>query len=319
MKRVSHSGGIDAPSVAEAIRSACIAELSALKPGNVSIYSEGHGMRIEDFIYSACVIAPVLSEFGLSVGERILAAIQATRRVADCNTNLGIVLLCAPLAHAALNLRPEQSLRDALGETLQTLNKTDTRLTYEAIRLAKPAGLGDVAQHDVGEIEPDVSLLQVMRAAQEYDRIAQQYTSNYADVFDIAIPRLYKGIARWNNEEWATVSAYLGLLATFPDTHIKRKFGIRLAKDVSIRAKCLDHMLLTEKDTPQRMAGALMYFDTELKQQGINPGTSADLTVAALTIKRLKDGILDSGQMSFRGKGVSSGCCSSTVFHQQPE
>jgi len=319
MNGMNQSGGIDTASVAGAIRSACIAELSALKPGNVSVHSNGHGMVVDDFIYSAHAIAPVISEPGLSVGERILAAIQATRRVADCNTNLGIVLLCAPLAHAALNLRPGQSLRDALGETLLALDENDTCLTYEAIRLAEPAGLGDVARHDVHESKPDATLLQVMYAAQGHDRIAQQYTSNYADVFDMAIPRLYEGIDRWHNEEWAVVSTYLGLLATFPDTHIKRKFGIRLAQDVSIRAKYLDHKLLGEKDIPQRMAGPLMYFDTELKQQGINPGTSADLTVAALTIKRLKECIRGTGQMPFHGRGVGSGCCSPTVFHQQPE
>lgn len=314
MNRIGHAEGIDTASVAEAIRSACIAELGALKPGNVSVHSEGHGMVIGDFIRSAHAIAPVLSELGLSVGERILAAIQATRRVADCNTNLGIVLLCAPLAHAALNLRPDQSLRNALGETLRALDKTDTRLTYEAIRLAKPAGLGDVAQHDVRDTDSEASLLQVMHTAQKYDRIARQYTSNYADVFDIAIPRLYEGLKCWHSEEWAAVSTYLCLLATFPDTHIKRKFGLRRAQDVSIRAKYLDHMLLRGKDTPQRMVGPLMHFDTALKQQGINPGTSADLTVAALTIKRLTECIRSAGQIPFRGRRVGLDCCSATVY-----
>jgi len=319
MNSMCHTGGIDTDSVARAIRSACITELTALKPGNVGMHSEGHGMVLDDFICSAYAIAPVLSVSGLSVGERILAAIQATRKVAGCNTNLGIVLLCAPLAHAALNLNPGQSLRDALGETLLALDENDTRLTYEAIRLAEPAGLGAVAQHDVHASEPDATLLQVMQAAQSYDRIAQQYTSNYADIFDIALPRLHEGIERWHNEEWAMVSTYLGLLASFPDTHVKRKYGLRLAQDVSIRAKYLDHMLLREKDTPQHMTGPLMYFDTELKQQGINPGTSADLTVAALTVKRLMDCIKSTGQVPFHGRGVGTGRCSSTVFQQQPE
>ncbi len=293
---MSQPGNFDTTSIAEAIRSACIAELSALKPGNVSTHSEGHSMAVYDFVRSACAIAPVLAGSGLSVGERILAAIQATRRVVDCNTNLGIVLLCAPLAHAALNLSFGQSLRDALGETLRALDKNDARLTYEAIRLADPAGLGDVAQHDVHKNEPDVNLFQAMHTAQGHDRIAQQYVSNYADVFDMAMPRLYDGIERWHNEEWAVSSTYLGLLATFPDTHIERKFGMQLAHDVSAWAKHLDNRLLKEKDTPQHMAGSLMYFDTELKQRGINPGTSADMTVAALTIKRLMDHFRSTGR-----------------------
>jgi len=305
--------------VADAIQSACIAELFALKPGNVSVYSDGHDMAIDDFLRSAYAVAPVLARPGLSVGERILAAIQATRRVVNYNTNLGIVLLCAPLAHAALNFRAGQSLRNALGETLRTLDKNDTRLTYEAIRLAEPAGLGDVTQHDVRESKPGVSLLQAMHASREHDRIAQQYVSNYADIFDMAVPRLYDAIERWDNEEWATVSTYLGLLATFPDTHIERKYGARLAQYVSARAKHLDGMLLKEKAVPQRLTKPLMYFDAELKQKRINPGTSADLTVATLVIKQLEDCIQGIGQIPFHGRGAGSGCCSSIVFQQQPD
>ena len=177
----------------------------------------------------------------------------------------------------------------------------------------EPAGLGNVSQHDVRESEPDISLLQAMRTAQGHDRIAQQYASNYADIFDMALPRLYEGMERWHNEEWAASSTFLGLLATFPDTHIERKFGVRLAQDVSAWAKHLDDMLLKQKDTPQLMAGSLMYFDAELKRKGINPGTSADLTVAALTIKRLQDHFQDTGQMPFHGRGDGSGCCFSTL------
>ena len=313
MNGTSQSGVFDAVSVAAAIRSACMAELAALKPGNISVYSAGHGMVVDDFVRSACAIAPALAGPGLSVGERILAAIRATRQTVHCNTNLGIVLLCAPLAHAAINHRPGQSLREAVGETLVALDVDDTRLTYEAIRLAEPAGLGDVAQHSVREDAPRISLLQAMQTAQGYDRIALQYVSNYADVFEIAVPRLYEGFHRWGSEEWAVVSAYLGLLSELPDTHIERKYGACVAQDVCARAKRLNDLLLEEKDSPKNLVSSLMRFDTELKQQGINPGTSADMTVAALTVKRLQDCFHSTGQMPFHGRGTSSGCCSPTA------
>jgi triphosphoribosyl-dephospho-CoA synthase len=313
MNSIGSQEVFSATSIASAIGSACIAELHALKPGNVSVHSEGHGMAVDDFVRSAWAIAPALVRPGLSVGGRTLAAIQATRRVVDCNTNLGIVLLCAPLAHAALHMKHGQTLREALGETLLALDANDTALTYEAIRLAEPAGLGDVEQYDVRTSKPAASLYQVMQSAQGHDRIARQYASNYADIFELAVPRLYDGIDRWDNEEWAAVSAYLGLLSALPDTHIERKHGSCLAQDVGVRAKRLDDMLLAEKDTPQKLAAPLMQFDVELKRQGINPGTSADLTVAALTVKRLQDTLHSIGQLPILGRGSFLGCCSSTV------
>jgi triphosphoribosyl-dephospho-CoA synthase len=313
MNNISTPEVFSATAVASAIGSACIAELYALKPGNVSVHSEGHGMAVDDFVRSAWAIAPALVRPGLSVGGRTLAAIQATRRVVDCNTNLGIVLLCAPLAHAALHMKRGQTLRESLGETLLGLDANDTALSYEAIRLAEPAGLGDVGQYDVRTSNPAVSLYQVMQSAQGHDRIARQYASNYADVFELAIPRLYDGMDRWDSEEWAVVSAYLGMLSAHADTHIERKHGSSLAQDVGVRAKRLDDMLLAEKEIPQNLAEPLMQFDTELKRQGINPGTSADLTVAALTVKRLQDTLNITGQLPIHGRGTFLGSCSSTV------
>lgn len=313
MNGLDQSGVFDTDSIAEAIQSACIAELGALKPGNVSVYSEGHGMAVDDFLHSARAIAPVLSRKGLSVGESILAAIKATRQVVHCNTNLGIVLLCAPLAHAAINHRQGRSLRDALRETLLALDEKDTRLTYEAIRLAGPAGLGDVPQYDVHDDAPRITLLQAMRTAQQYDLIAQQYVNIYADVFEIALPYLYDGMDRWDSEEWAVVLTYLGLLSTHPDTHIVRKYGLRVAQNVSARAECMVDRLFEKQDTPQSMFASLMKFDSDLKQQGINPGTSADLTVAALTVKRLQDSFCNTGQEPIHGRGGRPGCCSSAV------
>ena len=304
---------LSAAVIAGAIGSACIAELGALKPGNVSVHSEGHGMAVDDFVRSAYAIAPALVRPDQSVGERTLGAILATRQVVDCNTNLGIVLLCAPLAHAALHMRCGQTLREALGDTLLALDTNDTALTYEAIRLAEPAGLGDVGRYDVRTSTPAVSLYQVMLSAQRHDRIARQYVTNYTDIFELALPRLYDGMCRWGSEEWAAVSAYLGVLSAHPDTHVERKHGTSLAQDVAIRAKHLDERLLGEQAAPQSLTGPLMQFDSELKQQGINPGTSADLTVAALAVKRLQDLVNGIGQLPYRGRGAFVGCCSSAI------
>lgn len=286
--------------VADAVRSACVAELCALKPGNVTVYKAGHGMRVLDFELSADAIAPVLAQAGLSVGERILGAIQATRRVVDCNTNLGIVLLCAPLAHAALQLRAGQSLRAALSDTLRGLGVGDAQLAYEAIRLAEPGGMGVAAEHDISELNPRVTLLQAMHEAARYDSIACQYTSDYAEVFELAVPQYYASLARWGSETWATTATYLDLLAAVPDTHIARKFGRQSALEVSAEASRLLE-ILDRQGTNKQMVAQLLGFDNELKEKGINPGTTADLTVTALTVGRLQDHV---------------DCVSGHVFHR---
>ncbi len=289
--------------VADAVRSACVAELRALKPGNVTVYKAGHGMRVLDFELSADAIAPVLAQAGLSVGERILGAIQATRRVVDCNTNLGIVLLCAPLAHAALQLTAGQTLRAALSETLSDLEVGDAKLAYEAIRLAEPGGMGVVAEHDISEPNPRVTLLQAMREAARYDGIARQYTSDYAEVFELAVPQYYASLARWGSETWATTETYLDLLATVPDTLIARKFGQQSAQEVSAEAFRLLETL-DRQGTSKQMVAQLLRFDNELKQKGINPGTTADLTVTALAVGRLQDHLNCAGGDIFHRTGT---------------
>mgnify|MGYP003694220597 CR=1 FL=1 len=83
----------------------------------------------------------------LSVGARIFEAIRRTREAVDCNTNLGIVLLCAPLAQAALSSGKE-SLRDRVRWVLEKLDVADAEQAFAAIRLAEPGGLGTAPQHD---------------------------------------------------------------------------------------------------------------------------------------------------------------------------
>ena len=92
---------------------ACLGELDALKPGNVHRLAAGHNMTVEDFVASAEAAALSIGEKRLAVGERIRRAVEATRATVGQNTNLGIVLLAAPLANAAL-LRGGDDLQSRL-------------------------------------------------------------------------------------------------------------------------------------------------------------------------------------------------------------
>jgi triphosphoribosyl-dephospho-CoA synthase len=273
--------------VAAAYRAACLAELVALKPGNVHVFAGGHDMTTADFEASADASAPAMGAPALSVGARIFEAIRRTRETVDCNTNLGIVLLCAPLAQAALS-SAGGSLRDRLREVLQRLDVADAEAAFAAIRLAEPAGLGAAPQHDV-RAPPTVSLAAAMAAAADRDRVAAQYAGGFADVFELGLPRLRAGLERWRREGWATTSAYLTFLARLPDSHVARQFGLARAQAVCATAQPFEARL-RDADDPEQLTASLLAFDRELKAAGINPGTSADLTVATLFAHRIEIG-----------------------------
>ena len=134
--------------VGKAYKIACMAEIEALKPGNVHIFSDGHGMTVYDFIKSAEAVCGVITMAELTLGQRILYSVEATQKAVACNTNLGIILLCAPLVHAVLT-QQEGSLQQRLQQVLLNTTLEDAQLAFDAIALAKPGGLGQVALHDV--------------------------------------------------------------------------------------------------------------------------------------------------------------------------
>jgi triphosphoribosyl-dephospho-CoA synthase len=267
--------------IADAFRAACVAELEALKPGNVHVFAAGHRMTVEQFMRSAEAAAPALSEPGARVGRRILDAVEATFAAVGANTNLGIILLCAPLA-AAAEADP-RTLRPALAAILDGLDVDDASLAFRAILRASPAGLGQVARNDVAQ-PATVTLKHAMADAADRDRVARQYVTAYADVFDIGLP-LLADTQGWD-AKWIALAIYLGFLAAFPDSHIVRKYGTALAEDVRSSAVKFHDRLRSLRD-PAHMTDDLLAWDTDLKARNINPGTTADLTVATLFAHRL--------------------------------
>lgn len=263
--------------VAEKYREACMAELAALKPGNVHIFADGHGMVVQDFIKSADASMLPISKQDFCVGERISQAVSATWDAVSCNTNLGIILLAAPLIQTAF-LHNKLS-QGALKQSLQQLTVEDARFAFQAIQLASPAGLGEVAEHDVQK-SPDVTLLKAMQVAAHRDLIAQQYANGFADVFaGVELYREY--LAKWERPAWAVTAVYLSFLAKFEDSHIARKYGPEVAQVIQLEAK--NHFQsFSSQENPKLYQATLLAWDADLKSRGINPGTSADLTVASV-------------------------------------
>ena len=274
-----------ADALASAFRAACALDVLAFKPGNVSVHSPGHGMRAEDFIDSAAAAAPHLVDPALALGERIHRAIEATHRAAGCNTNLGIVLLAAPLLHAAQQRTGDETLAAALQRSLGGFDLEQTEQVYRAIRLAAPGGLGKSPRHDV-QRAPNAPLMTAMREASRRDCIARQYATGFADLLDAGAATLARARERWGDDAHALTELFLDFLANRADSHIVRKHGAAAAEGVRQRARqCLDE--LTAGGAWDAAQGALVDMDRTLKSAGINPGTSADLCVGTWLADRL--------------------------------
>ena len=270
--------------VAAAFSRACLDELEAPKPGNVHLFAPGHRMTAAEFVRSANAAAAPLAVPGARVGSRILGAVEATLAAVGTNTNLGIILLCAPLA-AAAEVR-SADLRAALAQVLEALDIQDAELAFRAIARAAPAGLGRAERHDVTETA-SVSLKDAMAEVSSRDRIARQYVSDFEDIFERGEPVLTAVLASAAEPKWATLAVYLEFLSAFPDSHIARKHGIATAEDVC-RAASRYHQRMRSLEKPAVLLADLLAWDALLKERGINPGTSADLTVATLFAHRLR-------------------------------
>jgi triphosphoribosyl-dephospho-CoA synthase len=162
---------------------------------------------------------------------------------------------------------------------LEGLDRRDARSAYRAIRLASPGGLGRSERHDVTD-EPHVPLREAMQEAAGRDRIAHQYVTGYADLFEVGVERLAACRAAGWPEPWAVLGTYLALLAAFPDSHVQRKHGPEAARRLQGEGAALDRMLRSQA-SPQDALERLLEADRDFKRRGINPGTTADLTVAA--------------------------------------
>ena len=262
--------GLDATLIGTLYRAACLAELDALKPGNVHAFAPGHRMVMADFITSAEVSAPALARRGAGIGPRIRDGVAATMATVGQNTNLGILLLCAPLAVAA---EREQPVSAALG----SLDGADADAVFAAIRHANPGGLGRADRHDVAAEAP-VSLLAAMAEAADRDRIARAYGDGFADVAAIGLPALEAARHQGLDPAWCTSAIHLAYLRAVPDSHIARKAGAETAEAVRREVETA----LAGLDLTARPVTPLLTLDAALKARGLNPGTSADFTVATL-------------------------------------
>lgn len=259
---------------------ACVWEATAAKPGNVYRGADFEDATYADFLTSAAMLGPQIALApSHGVGHTILESIRAVQSSVGTNTYLGTVLLLVPLAAIPADSSLEAGITDVLG----SLTSEDTRLVYEAIRVAQPGGLGKVAEADVHAAPPKITLVEAMRLAADRDLIARQYTNGFAEVFTTAA-RIEQPAGSLSER---IVRGFMQLLAEIPDTLIARKCGPEKSQEVSDYARRV--LSYTDDD----YHAALADFDFWLRADGHrrNPGTTADIVAAALFVLLREDRI----------------------------
>lgn len=268
----------DAPFIGQCATLACILEATAPKPGNVYRGADFEDVTYLDFLTSAAVIGPIMQRApGQGIGTTVWQAIRATREYVGTNTNLGTVLLLAPLCAVPIDRPIVEGVRQVLG----SLTAEDARLVYESIRLAQPGGLGQVADMDIAAEAP-ADLRDAMAAAAERDLVARQYTNSFAEVLQEIVPWLTdrpRGVS-WLDQ---IVYTHVRLMSRWPDSLIARKCGRAIADESAIRAS---QVIDTGPPGGDAYHEQLADLDFWLRSDGHrrNPGTSADLIAAALFV-----------------------------------
>ena len=300
--------------IAEASERACVLEVSAEKPGNVTPTKQFKDTSYNDFLAGSAAIKPSVAcaavagwragagniafdKLGIgSLIEKAVADVSAAH--GGGNTHLGVALLFIPLSAAAGVCLAERRSFPALQESLHRVSAATTAADavhlYSAVNLANAGGLPD-ADLDVRRPESKerimregITLLDVLRMSSGRDLLAREVCEDMPVLFDVAYPMLANMTGRLPDASSAVVQTYLAVLSRYPDTLIAKKAGAGEAERVSRRAaEVLDAGgVLTDEGKE-----AVRVFDRELRVDGntYNPGATADLIAAAIYVSLLKD------------------------------
>ena len=268
---------------------ACLLEVCASKPGNVHRGADFEDLTMTDFAISAEIVGQAIdTRQSESVGALVHAITKSTSVVVQSNTNLGIALLLSPLAIVANN--GDLNSKN-VRKKLKGLDAENSKLVYEAIRIASPAGLGDSQEMDVADEAP-ADILSAMQFSSDQDLIARQYSNNFAQVFEEVVPLLVAGEAQFGKLTDGIVYAHVSMLARYGDSLILRKCGKEISDQAKERA-CHVLQQLVEHQEREPYFKALADLDFWMRSDGHqrNPGTTADLIVAGLFVAMINEEI----------------------------
>ncbi len=298
--------------VRKCLQLAILLEVSVDKPGNVSLTSSFEGTTVQHFLASAIAAGPAFQQavcLGTLVAENKLkiSNVGLGQLIKTCissvnswqsggNTILGTIMLFTPIAVAA-GMSPHDKkyifdfsiLRKNIDLAVKSTTALDSVHLYEAVDIASPSGLNEAPDLDVTDprskkrlIKENVTLFEVFKIASTYDDICAEWVNNYPVTFDLAYPYLKEQLKN-KPLKTAVVHTFLKILSERPDTFIARKVGKEKAGVVSSDAKAVLELGGLETEEGRKN---LLQFDKRLRssRNSLNPGTTADLTAAALAL-----------------------------------
>ena len=255
---------------AERAQFAMMLEVCAFpKPGNVDRCHDYPDTRLEHFLASVILARPALEEAASGrgrIGEIIGHAVRQTNVHSGGNTHFGAFLLLAPLLYGG-------DIAGANAAVTRT-DVSDAVAFYKAFALTR-VRMNDTDELDVNDPrvlddlrERNMSLLDVMQHSAPHDMVAREWINGFA------LTRRGADILRQIGPgRGAIVEMFLTLLATEPDTFIIKKHGREVAEQtMELARQVLDGKKVLET------------FDAECIEAGINPGSIADITIAAIFI-----------------------------------
>ena len=276
---------------AENAQLALLLEVSGTpKPGNVDRHRDLDELRFEHFMAGAVGAAEGLrrAEAGDPVGVAFEEAVAGMATQQGGNTQFGCLLLLVPLVRAAAtdDLSPA-----GVSEIVAATTVDDAVQFYRAFEHV------DVA---VGDPPPDADALDVRRGAAAASTLRERELS-LAAIMELAADPA-EGVPDGNAREWVTgfdraftaadtvladegpigdrtARLFLDLLAAQPDTLVATTHDAATAREVSQRAATVAERVAADGDLTAAEELAAEFVDA-----GYNPGTTADLTAAALFI-----------------------------------
>jgi triphosphoribosyl-dephospho-CoA synthase len=298
--------------ISKSLQLAILLEVSAEKPGNVNLATSFEGTRCQHFFASAIAAGSSFHEAasrGNLVAENKLgiSEVGLGKLIKSCayevnasqkggNTILGTIMLFMPLAIAAGMTPTDKNcsfnfsqMRKNIDLAVKATTAWDAVHLYEAVDIASPSGLNKSSELDVTDpaskerlIRDNVTLFEVFKLASSYDDICFEWVNNYSITFDLAYPYLMEQV-KTKCLNTAVVHTFLKILSERPDTFIARKVGKEKAQQVSADAKAILELGGVETEKGKK---SLQAFDKKLRlsKNKCNPGTTADLTAAALAL-----------------------------------
>ncbi len=249
------------------------------KPGNVDRRRDHDDLRFEHFMAGAVGsgrglrLAAGDAPLGLAFERGVFGMADQTAG----NTQFGALLLLVPLVRAASRgcLDPEGAERVVRSTTVA--DACEFYRGFEHVDVAVGDPPGELAALDVRRgsdaipalRDRELTLFDLMRESSGVDGVAEEWVEGFPRTFEAA---------RWVLDDDGPVSdraarAFLRLLADRPDTFIEKGADAETARDATERARTA----LAGETDPEELAEAFV-------AEGINPGTTADITAAALYV-----------------------------------